>query len=292
MNAEVQLARTEGRRLLRHPAVWLAVAAMVPWVLSDWDGAGDSRYLLLVGFALVLPGFVMMTVTILAVLRGRMSRTDGLLETLPVGPDRRTVGHGLSTIATAVVALTVTVAVLIVLRPQNSLGVMSLDTLPFNIEVPRPNMALLLQGPFAVAAVCAVSVAFVRWIPTWLVALPLLFGAAFQFTMTGTWFGAETNASNWWFPLATGVVNDDWVGCSDTDPSCLLPVAGFDQTTPWWHLGYLVAVAVFGVVVAVLKHRRDRVLWTAFAITGALVVLLAGIQAAVFERYEPGMLTR
>jgi hypothetical protein len=115
----------------------------------------------------------------------------------------------------------------------------------------------------------------------------LLFLAAWQMTLAGTWFGDRTSAGSWWFPLATGVVHGYWIGCSENDPVCVLPVSGFDRSTPWWHLGYLAAVAVLAVVVAVLRHRRDRTMWSALAISGAAVIGLATVQAVVFERYVP-----
>jgi hypothetical protein len=289
VNAEVQLARAEAVRLLRHPAVWLALATLVPWTRAAMssDAALDGQYLLLIGFGLVLPGFVMMTVTLLAVLRGRMSGTDGLLITLPVGPDRRSVGHGLSTIAAALVGVLITAAIYVALNPSAPLGSMGDLYSPSSTEAPRPNLAQVLQGPVAIAAVCAIAVAIVRWIPTWLVVPPLLFLAASQFTLAGGWFGSQTSAGSWTFPLATGVVHGDWIGCTENDPVCDLPVSGFDQSTPWWHLGYLVAVAVLAVVVAVLRHRRDRTLWFALATSGAVVIVLAVVQAVVYDRYVP-----
>ncbi len=259
----------------------------MPWVVAEMgEGASaDGQYLSLIGFVLVLPAFVMMTVTILAVLRGRMSGTESLLVTLPVGPDRRSLGHGLSTVAAALLGVVATAAIYVALNPPARLGPMGDLYSPSSTEVPRPNIAQLLQGPVAAATVCAIALAIVRWIPTWLVAAPLLFLAASQFTLAGGWFGAQTGVANWWFPLATGVVHGDWIGCGENDPVCDLPVRGFDHSTPWWHLGYLVAVAILAVVVAVLRHRRDRTLWLALAISGTMVIVLAAVQAVVFERY-------
>ena len=124
-----------------------------------------------------------------------------------------------------------------------------------------------------------------RWIPTWLVVGPLLFLAAWQITLAGTWFGMPTSAVNWSFPLATGVIHGEWMGCGENDPVCDLPVSGFDGSTPWWHLGYLLAVAVLAVVVAILRHRRDRTLWMALAASGAVVIIFATVQAVVYQRH-------
>ena len=55
--------------------------------------------------------------------------------------------------------------------------------------------------------------------------------------------------------------------------------------TPWWHLAYLAALAVFFVAVAVLRHRRDRKAWYVFAVALAAVVALALVQASVSVEY-------
>jgi hypothetical protein len=64
-------------------------------------------------------------------------------------------------------------------------------------------------------------------------------------------------------------------------------VSGFDRTTPWWHLAYLIALAVFFVAVAVLRHRRDRPAWLAFGLSGVALASLAAAQSVVYERFEP-----
>ena len=56
------------------------------------DTEGEDQLFLLVGYGLVLPGFVMVIAVVLATLRGRMEHTEELLGTLAVSPDRRSVG--------------------------------------------------------------------------------------------------------------------------------------------------------------------------------------------------------
>ena len=80
----------------------------------------------------------------------------------------------------------------------------------------------------------------------------------------GIFHGIATGGGRWLFPLSTGVVHGEWVGCSPDDAVCILPVSGFDPNTAWWHPGYLVALCVWLTTIAVLRHRRDRVTWTWF----------------------------
>ena len=285
MIAELELARAEGVRLLRNPVVWIALVPSASWVIEDRTGedASEGRLLVLIGFGLLIPGFVIMVHTVLAALRSRSSHTDELFGTVPVGLDRRSIAHGVSGLAGFAVALVVTGVVYAVIRPGPTIGRGSnyFEGAP----IPRPNFAQLLQGPFALLAVISFTLAVVRWIPSWLVILPLAFAAVVQGVFLGFWFGEPTGAATWMWPMATGVVHGEWIGCGDLDAVCDLPVSGFDRATPWWHLAYLAAVSGFSVVVAVLRHRRDRAAWSAFAAALVLVLALGIAQALVADQY-------
>lgn len=288
MNPELALARVEGTRLLRNPFVWLAVIPSAMWVNEakaalDRREAEDLVYLLS-GYALLLPGFAALGVTILAVLRSRVTHADDLLDTLPVRPAQRSVAHGASTAANALYGAVIIAATYLYLWPSSTPGYFSDDSTPSILEVPRPNVAQMLQGPIALAAVAAGVVALVRWVPTWLVALPLFFLLFIQ----GLWFGIFNGESTSWFtwlwPLSTGIVQDGWVGGCGEGEDCQMLLTGFDQTTPWWHLGYLLALGGWFITIAVLRHRRDRATWTAFAVTLAATIGLALVQTAVHMR--------
>ena len=54
-----------------------------------------------------------------------------------------------------------------------------------------------------------------------------------------------------------------------------------------WHASYLVALAVFLVIVAVLRHRRDRLTWTVFALSLGALLMFAVAQVIVYERFTP-----
>jgi hypothetical protein len=264
-----QLAWAEGRRLLRNPAVWLSLVPTGLWLRSAarTDDAENGMFLL-VGYSLVLPGFVMLVTTVFAVLRARMAHTEPLLGTLAVGPDRRSIGHAGSALAGGAIGLGVIAAIAIALPAGDPLGVW--DNGGQRLTVPRPNLAQFLQGPVTVVVVLVFIVALVRWVPTWLVLVPLTFLLMVQALFLGVYHGVPTDGGRWLFPLNTGVVNGEWVGDCETT-GCDLLVSGFDRATPWWHLAYLAALGCWLTAVAVLRHRRDRTTWIWF--TGSLVAV-------------------
>jgi hypothetical protein len=291
---ELALGRVEGGRLVRNPAVWLAFAMSGLWLGAAYttDNAED-RYNVLLGYALIVPGLVMLFHVGLATLRGRMSGTEELFETLPVSHDRRTVGHGLSTVGAAALAFAFIGVAIALLRPSSALGevrwLRRIEPLRWELfAIPRPNVAQIIQGPLAVVVVSCLAIALVRWIPSWAVLLVFVVMASMQLTVLGLWYGTSTSVVEWLFPMPTGIVQDGWYGtCSDEPPAyCDLVVSGFDRTTPWWHAAYLVALAVWLVTIAVLRHRRDRTTWTAFGAASVAVVTLAVAQLLVFETYD------
>jgi hypothetical protein len=285
MIAEVGLARTEGVRLLRNPLVWVAMAATANMVRgadssSVWV---DERYLALVGYALVLPGLVIVLHLILSTLRSRSCRSEELLGVLPVGADRRSVGHALSALAAGLVGAVTTMAIYLVMRPESMLGRWDASEQSM-INVPRPNLAQLMQGRAALVAIGVFVVAVVRWIPTWLVIVPLVCLTFVQSLFFGLFFGVPAGGLSWLWPLVAGSVHGELFGC-ETAAGCDLPVSGFDRITPWWHLAYLVALCVWLTTVAVVRHRRDRRAWAAFGCSLAVVVDLAVIQVMTSDTY-------
>jgi hypothetical protein len=286
------LGRVEAGRLVRNPALWLGFAPSGLWLHAAFatDNTED-HYNVLIGYPLVVPGLVMLFHVGLATLRGRMSGTEELFETVPVGRDRRTVGHGVSTVASGLLGLAFVVVALVVLRPSSPIGQISglrrADPLDFErFDVPRPNVAQLLQGPLAVVVVCCLTIALVRWVPSWVVLLVMTFLALVQLTFAGLWFGtARTSVVEWLGLLPVGLVHSEWVGCGPDDPICELVMSGYDRATPWWHAGYLVALALWFVSIAVLRHRRDRVAWITFGGALTAVVAFGVAQYLVFEQY-------
>ncbi len=269
------LARAEGERLVRNPALWAALGLTGWWATVATRGEPAigsqplSKLLLLIGYGAVVPGLVLFVAVVLAVLRERIEHTQELLSTMAVDQDRRTMAHALANLGPTVLVLVGTFVMLAFMRPGASLGRDFEFEGAAAIDIPRPNVAQMLQGPIAVLAVTTLAVALVRWVPTWLVIVPTPFFLMVQLLFFGLYVGTTTSAINWLGGgglLAHGIVNGPWVGCGEFDDVCDLPVSGFDHSTPWWHLGYLVALTLLFVAIAVLKHRRDRRTWLAFGL--------------------------
>ena len=283
--AERSIARVEARRLARNPGLWTALlfsAWWVRWTLVEDDAR--TTYFLLVGYSLLLPAAVVLVVTDLAVLRSRSARADELLDTMPVGRDRRTVAHLLSGLFGLAVGLAAVVAFVAVVRPGATLGRLE-DTIPAGFGLPRPGLAQLLQGPFVILVACAFAVALARWLPSWLAMLVLVVPLVGQALWFGLWMASGTNLITWAMPMSPGVVLGEWFGCGERDAICQVQIAGIDRTTAWWHLGYLVALAALFGAVAVLRDRRDRRAWAALAVALTLTIGTLVAQAVVHRTF-------
>ena len=191
---------------------------------------------LLVGYGLLIPGFMMLVVTVLAVLRGRLEHTEPLLATLAVGPDRRSIGHAWSALAGGAIGLLVIAAAAIMLPARDPLGVWTR----------RRNVRSSCRDPISPrcsrvrcpswSCSCSWSLSCAGS-PTWLVYRPigvLVDGARPVLRHLPR---HPTGGGRWLFPLNTGVVHGEWVGCSPDDAYCNLHVSGFDPNTAWWHAG-------------------------------------------------------
>jgi hypothetical protein len=278
-----QLARIEATRLVRNPAVWLGV--VLGGVMVGRAEAANELHFLLIGYGVLLPGLVMLVASAFAVRRDRSSGATELMATTPTDHRTRTAGHGFAgLVGGGGLALTVTAAMWLYRARDATLGPAE-DTIPMNVIVPRPNVAQFLQGPLAVVALCALGVLIGRWLPSWLVVVVVVIPAMIQFLMLGLWNGSGTRAANWLFPLSGGWVVGDWIGgCTETSP-CHLPLQGFDRTTPWWHLGYLVALTAVLVVTAMLGARRDRSTVVAWLVAAGAVIAFAAIQSVVYTPF-------
>jgi hypothetical protein len=280
-----QLAWAEGRRLVRNPVLWVSFLLLVPWVrVSRRSSEAENGLILLVGYGLIIPGLVMVVATVFAVLRARMEHTEPLLSTLAVGPDRRSIGHAVAALAGGAVGLLLMAVLVLTIGRRDPLGVWESERRP--ITVPRPNVAQLLQGPFAIVMLLVFVVALVRWVPTWLVIVPITFAMLIQATFLGAFHSVPTDGGRWLIPLNTGVVHSEWKGTCLDDSPCYIDVSGFDGRTAWWHLGYLASLAVWLGTVAVLRHRRDRVTWTWFAGSLVAVIAFVAVQIATADVYS------
>lgn len=287
--AEFQLARVEARRLVFSPLFCLSMLGCAWWLrMAAVTDNAEDEYNLLSGFSLILTGYACCVLVAFAALRSRRAGTDELVGTTPVDPARRTIGHGLALLAPGVLAVIWMGVQVAVLRPGHSVGNTTHDTVPPNVAIPRPNIGQMAQGSLAIIAVGALMLALVLWVPTWLFTLAFVIPVLMQLTWFGVWAGTSADIGRWLTPWSRGWVNGPWMGerC-DSGGDCILALDGFDGVTPWWHLGYLAALAALFVAVAVIHDRRDRNAWLALGASATAVVGFIVIQAVVARRFDP-----
>lgn len=247
------LARTEGRILVRHPAV-LAGAAMS--MLAAVAGSGvDFGILVLSGGCLVPVAVGTMVAANLGGSRSRRHRTDELFDTLPVPAATRAGAH-LASVAGAVLlagALLGVAAALVTLRggPELRLG----GTIVGRAMAP----AELAQGPLAVGALGILGLALPR---VWagLLAVPVV-----ALTM------APQSGVRWFLPIVNHSVVVPGGYWPHTEIAPATELVSLDVTSLNWHLLFLAGVAASAACAVLLRHRADpRVIsGLALAVAGA-----------------------
>jgi hypothetical protein len=255
------LARTEGRRLLRHPIVLASIPFCAgTFVLVTWNQAPVlSRDDILTGLALCpLAGAVFLAAH-LGATRSFRHGTDELYESAATTPAQRTAGHLLSvlwTIGLSVLLVVTALLYLVALRP-----------------VARPDPVELLTGPLLVVLGGVLGVALARW---WRAALAGPVGvvalAAVQIMLVWqTSAGRSENDPNpvrWlapWVPIAVS---------GDPPRELVVRPSG-------WHLVFIASLALLAGGVAILRAgiRPNRVTVTAAALALAVVAASAQVHA-------------
>lgn len=285
MSVAGAIGAVEARRLATNPALWVSVIPALLWAVFVGDDALGEHFLLS-GYGVALSWFVTMVIVALATRRTAANGATGLFDVLPSDAGRRTLGIGIAGVAAAALALVVTVVVWAWRRPGNVLGVSS-DTMPAGVDIPRPNHGQFMQGPLVLVVFVGIGLVVGRWVPSSWVLPALIAPITLQFVLFGVWESGGTTWYSWLLPMASGWVSGDRVGdCASTTGECVLPLAGFDTVTPWWHVGYLVCVAglLFTIATAPRELDRRRVLF-AICWLGA-VVLLGAVQLAVYQRFD------
>lgn len=240
------LARREGWRLVRHPAVVIGVALTV-WLLWTVSPNGGSWWHDSIEVVLVLVplGWCALIAGNLSALRSRRYRTDELFASLPVAASVRTAAHALSATGTAVVAA----IMLAVWMGMHALTRHPAGSGPVLGEV---GVAVLIVGGGTV-----VGVAVARWLPRALFVIPAILATA---VIAANTLNSLTAPSRW-----LGF----WVEASP---------AGLPEITPRptaWHLVWVAAWVVIMGAVAVARHGRSRAL-VATALVAVAVASLAG----------------
>ncbi len=287
MNVAASVGIVEAQRLMLNPALWVSLVPAFSWAAFVGDDSLGEHFLL-IGFGLALCWFVVMTVVAFAARRTVASNAGELFDLLPCDASQRTFAIGVGGAAAALVALAVTVIVWVWRRPGASLG-MTTDTVSSSILIPRPNAAQFLQGPAIVLVFVGLGLLIGRWAPSSLVVPVLLVPILAQFVLFGVWEAGGTTWYSWLLPMASGWVSGDRFGeCGSNNGDCLLPLVGFDEVTPWWHLGYLVCCAGFLFAVASLAGHGGTRRWMAAGSWLGAVVAFGIVQLVVYERF-PGV---
>lgn len=264
-----QLARVEGRRLLRHPVVLVALVLSAAWTFTFARADVGGDYFAVAGPGL-LPLLAALVAANLATLRSRRSDTEELYESLPSPARTRTLAH-LVSVGWLFAGSAVFVAAAFV-----GLGGLDGFVVDFDGTTAVPSVAELAHGPLAVATVAALGIALARWIP-FLPAGPVLATGLVVLQMPMTTWNVQ-NAGAWFLPL---------VNAADTPPGTSFPcersaVADgwcgepvFQTTAAGWHLAYLAGLVIAFGGVALLRHdRRPRTI--AVGVAGLAVAAVAG----------------
>ena len=261
--ASVQLARIEGRQLLRNEVFIVGIAMSVAMLVvfgviwaSDNIGAQNSwrfELAMLPVFTLPFAGLTLVAVSV-AALRSSRDGTDELFGSLPASDATCIVGHlGSVWMAYVVQVLFLIGSVLTGLFVTHRFGAIDAASV----------------GDIAVSfglVVCAVSlgVALARWLPHPLVAIASLVVLG----IAGSAIGG-IGGHHWSLTRQLSI----WPRYPDHDWA-------FAIRPTWWHAAYLLSLAAVVAIAAVARHRRDRVV----AGLGALAVALAVITGVVQTR--------
>jgi hypothetical protein len=241
----IALAGIEMRRILLHPAFIAAMGLFGLLVFVAVGGGGSSaeggdgpnvRPALVaigLGIGIAVGGLLSSN---LAAQRARRDRVLELYGSLPSPPEARTAGV-LAGALLGPVLLSAVVSVIgaVLLRSDENIG-------------PYVDLALGVQFPLMVAAMCAIGVGIARWLPG-VVTAPLVLVAH---VMTGMMWAAP------------------WITVAETDMRME------------WHFAYLVSVVAFWCALAFLRDRRTVIRGVVVAVT------LAVAGASVYLQYPPG----
>ncbi len=261
--AGVQLARFEGRQLLRNEVfivgIFMAIAILVVFGLvwaSDNLGARNSwRYwlALLPVFALPFAGMTLVAMN-LASLRAKREGTEELFGSLPATATTRVVGH-LGSVWLALVVQIVFVAATF------ASGRFLTDHFG---AIDAASIGDIVVSFVLVFCAGSLAVALARWLPNPLVALAALVVLAFG----GSAIGA-IGGHHWSLTRQLSI----WPRYPDHD-------LAFAIRPSWWHAAYLLSLGLVVAVVAVARQRRDQLT----LLLGVGAVCLAGVTGYVQTR--------
>ena len=261
--ASVQIARIEGRQLLRNEAfivgIFMTIAILVifgfVWASDNLGAKNSWRYWLslLPVFSLPFAGMTLVAMN-LAALRARREGTEELFGSLPATSTTRVVGH-LGSVWMAMVVQIVFVATTI------ANGRFLTDHFG---AIDAASIGDIMVSFALVVCAGSLAVALARWLPNPLVALV----AVVVLAIGGSAIGG-IGGHHWSLTRQLSI----WPRYPDHDWA-------FAVRPSWWHATYLLSLALVVAVVAVARQRHDR--FTLLLGIGA--VFLAGLTGYIQTR--------
>jgi hypothetical protein len=248
--AVAALARVEGRRLVRHPAiivpVLLVIAQTAPFLLSD-DATQEKNVGWLLQISALMISFGALIAANLQALKSRRDGSEELFQAAPLTPAARTV-------ALALAAVWVMVALTLLLL----LGDLAIRAAGKGAasDSGRSLFPLfdLVQGPLLAGLFVVVGIAMARWLPTAFAAPVVVTGL-----LVGT--SVTSNLGN----------NPVWVRLTPFDPTFLDDGGALAAL----HAVYLAGLATVVVALAIMRLRRTPGAW-AWLAGGSAIAAVAG----------------
>ena len=258
------LARADAIRFARHPLFLLGALAMVVLAVTDLvrgerPNPDPFAFTLMTAFTLGVWGFV-----VAHRLTTSMRRSLDLVDTAPVGHQRRTMSLCLACLVPALFATLVLVFILVEYAVWTPVGIPATAHVAWFRDEPDLDVltAVIALGPVAALGGPLLGVAVATWAPFRGSALVGVVALVFVTALP------SSSPSPWRALSAWPVLYDELVDNGKITHSALVP--GVNEP---WVLGYLLCLCGLAVVAALLRDPANRraLLWTG----GVLSVLAA-----------------
>lgn len=263
------LATVDAVRFARHPVVLAGLAfGLVITVTTGHRVNGAFEQLL--GYGLVLVAVGAAVAGHLLASRPWRARTAELWRTLPTPAQERTLGALLAVTGPVLVAVAYLLFAAVFVRAWEGVPV----ALAEGVVSLRPHPVELAQGILAVACLGAIGVALGTWLPSRAVPVLLLAGLLLIFTLVG-W------TAEGWLRWALPMTHHDQEGLGwvQAAPSWGYSITdGYDRVAMAWHDAYVAALTGLAASVALLRHRRGRLVVGATVVFSGLTAFLSVAQ--------------
>jgi hypothetical protein len=274
MTSTWALARVEGRRLVKHPAVLAGAAFGLLFLavsrLAESDIPSGFEAFRFLPFGLAVGTFIAAN---LGALRNRRHGTVELYDAEPLSARRRTAAHLLSVLWMVAVTVGWVGVILVTLIVSDGLVVGFID----GVRHRAPTVVELALGPIVVGLFGVIGIMVARWIPS--VVVPLLaVVAALPYLVVEAW-GVAEGSSGWYIPLWSAARHGgSWIEAGRG--SGYSPVVDFAIAALAWHLLYLIGLILIASVLALARLGWTRRLLVAGAVGVGVASLGAAMQVA------------